>query len=274
MLKQLISLLLSKFFSKQESALVGHQAMPHDGGTTIATTPTVVGSNWTTVASFTAPSDGYCFARIRPSAIFGFVQISAGEGINAVAATNTANEGQWVHLTLAMRKGALAKVQVSNADNIVVKFFSIIGGGYKLFKKYSLFGGAICLKSLLACLQRSSWRVNGKLFKHGAIQKIAALNYSLLQERTTILFLPQTVLSRSSCARILKGTVLALSRKEEATAKNAQELMRQTYLDGTRHSSLFKKELRSNFLPPFLAPLQNVYFCRTKTNLIVGGASC
>lgn len=129
MLKQLISLLLSKFFSKQESALVGHQAMPHDGGTTIATTPTVVGSNWTTVASFTAPSDGYCFARIRPSAIFGFVQISAGEGINAVAATNTANEGQWVHLTLAMRKGALAKVQVSNADNIVVKFSQSSGGG-------------------------------------------------------------------------------------------------------------------------------------------------
>nr|DAN41126.1 MAG TPA: hypothetical protein [Caudoviricetes sp.] len=161
MLKQLISLLLSKFFSKQETALVGHQAMPNDGGTTITTTPTVVGINWTTVASFTAPSDGYCFARIRPSAIFGFVQISAGEGINAVAATNTANEGQWVHLTLAMSKGAQAKVQVSNADNIVVKFFSIIGGGYNLIKKYSLLGGAICLKSLLACLQRNFSTKNG-----------------------------------------------------------------------------------------------------------------
>lgn len=63
------------------------------------------------------------------SAMFGFVQISAGEDINAVATTNTANEGQWVHLTLVMSKGAPAKVQVSNADNIVVKFFSIIGGG-------------------------------------------------------------------------------------------------------------------------------------------------
>ena len=161
MLKKLISLLLSKFFSKQEAALVGHQAMPHDGGTTITTTPTVVGSNWTTVASFTAPSDGYCFARIRPSAMFGFVQISAGEGINAVAATNTANEGQWVHLTLAVSKGAPAKVQVSNVDNIVVKFFSIIGGGVKHLKKYSLFGGAICLKSLLACLQRNFSTKNG-----------------------------------------------------------------------------------------------------------------
>lgn len=128
MLKQLISLLLSKFFSKQETALVGHQAMPNDGGTNIYTTTTVVGFNWTTVASFTAPSDGYCYVMMRASARFGFVQISAGEGLNAVAATNTGNEGQWVHLTLAMRKGAQAKVQVSNADNIVVKFFSIIGG--------------------------------------------------------------------------------------------------------------------------------------------------
>ena len=134
MLKQLISLLLSKFFSKQETELVGHQAMPRNGGTIITTTTTTVGNNWTTVASFTAPSDGYCFARIRPSAIFGFVQISAGEGINAVAATNTANEGQWVHLTLAMSKGAQAKVQVSNADNIVVKFFSIIGGGLNILR--------------------------------------------------------------------------------------------------------------------------------------------
>lgn len=56
------------------------------------------------------------------------MQISAGEGINAVAATNTANEGQWVHLTLAMSKGAQAKVQVSNADNIVVKFSQSSGG--------------------------------------------------------------------------------------------------------------------------------------------------
>lgn len=134
MLKQLISLLLSKFFSKQETALVGHQAMPNDGGTNITTTTTVVGFNWTTVASFTAPSDGYCYVMLRASARFGFVQISAGEGLNAVAATNTGNEGQWVHLTLAMRKGAQAKVQVDNADNIVVKFFSIIGGGIILLR--------------------------------------------------------------------------------------------------------------------------------------------
>lgn len=95
-----------------------------------------------------------------------------------------------------------------------------------------------------------------------------------LQITTTILSLPPTALSRLFCAKILKGSALVLSRKGEATAKNAQELMRQTYLDGTRHSSLFKKASESNFHPRFSAPLQDVSFCLTKPNLTVGGASC
>lgn len=270
MLKQLISLLLSKFFSKQESALVGHQAMPHDGGTTIATTPTVVGSNWTTVASFTAPSDGYCFARIRPSAIFGFVQISAGEGINAVAATNTANEGQWVHLTLAMSKGALAKVQVSNADNIVVKFFSIIGGGYKLLKKYSLFGGAICLKSLLACLQRNFYRTNenGWLISQQLLFK-ALLNYLLF---------PMEKVTHSRCRtrELLTSEAMAfgLLILEGSTLSISDNLRMETYRSGLTLKKVKNLPTQLGNQTSSLLPIFVYTKSKGTIDLMLGGASC
>lgn len=98
--------------------------------------------------------------------------------------------------------------------------------------------------------------------------------HSAMPSNHNVALTPPTALSRLFCAKILKGSALVLSRKGEATAKNAQELMRQTYLDGTRHSSLFKKASESNFHPRFSAPLQDVSFCLTKPNLTVGGASC
>lgn len=161
MLKNVLSLLLSKFYSKKESSLVAHQAMPQDGGTTISTTTVAVGNDWVSVADFTAPTDGYCMARIRPSAMFGFLQISAANGtMNSVIATNTANEGQWVHQSLPIRKGASVKVQVSNGDNILVKFFSTIGGGYQALSQLLLQGGVLCrLSRLYSSLRRSSCRV-------------------------------------------------------------------------------------------------------------------
>ena len=58
MLKNILSLLLSKFYSKQESELVGHQAMPSSTWTAISLSQTTSDS-WTPIGSYTAPNDGY-----------------------------------------------------------------------------------------------------------------------------------------------------------------------------------------------------------------------
>ena len=183
MLKSLLSLLLSKFYSKKESSLVAHQAMPQDGGTTISTTTAAVGSDWVSVADFTAPTDGYCMARIRPSAMFGFLQISAANGtMSSVIATNTANEGQWVHQSLPIRKGASVKVQVSNGDNILVKFFSTIGGGgYEVLEELILQGGVQCLKVWYSFLRKSSFSVKRNGSDIRAPQRLEEPQTQLLQ---------------------------------------------------------------------------------------------
>ena len=57
MLKNLLALLLAKFYSKEESGLVARQAMPSDQPVNIASKTTI--SSWGTIATFTAPGDGY-----------------------------------------------------------------------------------------------------------------------------------------------------------------------------------------------------------------------
>ena len=263
MLKNVLSLLLSKFYSKQEAELVGHQAMPklsqYIDLTSIATA--------NVENTYVAPTDGY------------FVCATKGGELSGVNVWGTLDAGvpgasgiQGKVFTPCV-KGASVHYIIYGTIHLV-RFYKTIGGGGQTLKKLILQGGGLCLNSLSSSLRRCSCRINVRLSRRGITRRIPEPDYSLLQGRTTILSLPPTALSRLFCAKILKGSALVLSRKGEATAKNAQELMRQTYLDGTRHSSLFKKASESNFHPRFSAPLQDVSFCLTKPNLTVGGASC
>lgn len=61
MLKSLMSLLLSLFYSKKESADVGHQAMMSDDSVTLLSGKSI--ERWGTVATGIAPFDGYLFLR-------------------------------------------------------------------------------------------------------------------------------------------------------------------------------------------------------------------
>lgn len=270
MLKNILSLLLSKFYSKQESEAVGHQALPASSYTTLFTNKTI--TSWGAVASGVAANDGYLKLQSNGSGSTTAALMVMTPRLTSVIQYpfETAGISAWVPIA----KGETWKVQGSDSTSINLYLYKTIGGGYKLLKKYSLLGGGQCLNSLSSSLRRSSCRINVRLSRRGITRRIPEPDYSLLQGRTTILSLPPTALSRLFCAKILKGSALVLSRKGEATAKNAQELMRQTYLDGTRHSSLFKKASESNFHPRFSAPLQDVSFCLTKPNLTVGGASC
>ena len=61
MLKSLLSLLLSKFYSKNESSLVAKQSYPSTSATTIQVTPSDGVTN--KEISYTPPSDGYIVLR-------------------------------------------------------------------------------------------------------------------------------------------------------------------------------------------------------------------
>lgn len=61
MLKQYLSLLLSKFYSKQESGEVAKQSYPSTAATTIQLTPSDGVTN--KEMSYTPPSDGYIVLR-------------------------------------------------------------------------------------------------------------------------------------------------------------------------------------------------------------------
>lgn len=63
MLKNVLSLLLSKFYSKKESELVGHQAMPSSQSISITPTVNSVGDEVATVATFNAQADGFVIVR-------------------------------------------------------------------------------------------------------------------------------------------------------------------------------------------------------------------
>lgn len=61
MLKNLLALLLSKFYSKKESSLVAKQSYPSTATTTISLTPSDGSTN--KEMSYTPPSDGYIVLR-------------------------------------------------------------------------------------------------------------------------------------------------------------------------------------------------------------------
>ena len=128
MLKQLISLLLSKFFSKQETALVGHQAMPSSEPTTIFSQTSI--SSWGTIATFTAPGDGYVTLRGRSieAAAAQIASLPLDNNPTVIAATQDKYQGMSCNLPVV--KGKTVEVYGSNIENIVVTFNRLIGGGY------------------------------------------------------------------------------------------------------------------------------------------------
>ena len=154
MLKQWLSLLLSKFYSKQESDLVGHQAMPSENK--IVLTPAVLeASHWMDMLNATAVSDGYVVAQASSTAQNGFLAIR--QNPNQTVVTGTGNVNQVPILTLPISKGMSFTVLGDKVKNLSVWFVPIIGGGYQTLKKIILQGGNLCLNSLLASLRRSSF---------------------------------------------------------------------------------------------------------------------
>ena len=128
MLKNVLSLLLSKFYSKQESELVGHQAMPSASNITLLSNAAV--NDWGTISSGVAASDGY-------------LVLSARNAGNAGASISVNVEGvAWQSLfypfigagsdtSIPIGKGDSWTLIGSCSDNITLRLYKTIGGGYK-----------------------------------------------------------------------------------------------------------------------------------------------
>lgn len=153
MLKNLLALLLAKFYSKQESGEVAKQSYPSTAATTIQLTPSDGVTN--KEMSYTPPSDGYIVLRDQ-----GLPQSSSylitGQYAEGVA------RGDKILFDFLMMTPVLKGVPVTIrycGQGSVAQFIKNIGGGYQDLKKLILQGGAICLSNLCSSLRRSSCRV-------------------------------------------------------------------------------------------------------------------
>lgn len=153
MLKNLLALLLSKFYSKKESSLVAKQSYPSTATTTISLTPSDGSTN--KEISYTPPNDGYIVLRDQ-----GLPQSSSylitGQYAEGVA------RGDNILFDLLMMtpvlKGVPVTIRYCGKDS-VAQFIKNIGGGYQTLKNALLQGGGLCLSHWYSSLRRSSCRV-------------------------------------------------------------------------------------------------------------------
>ena len=140
MLKNVLSLLLSKFYSKQESSLVGHQAMPSQRYTRLVSNGTI-GPEWTVNAfSGVASYDGYVQVTGTSTTSAPIVGLfTAGAAVNLTFPWT----GARLTATIPIAKGDTWTVQGSSLKEVNIDLAFTIGGGYKTLKRL-LQGGGLC----------------------------------------------------------------------------------------------------------------------------------
>lgn len=268
MLKNILSLLLSKFYSKQESELVGHQAMPSPSNTVITPSIKTECTTWSDAHIGIAPADGYLYVTGRTTNTDGFLQISSDT--TEIAATTFGNTDKDIRLLFPLAKGQAMKVTAKSLKSIYLRFSSSIGGGYQALKNALLQGGAICLNSLSNSLRRSSWlaRRSGWLISRLIFLRLLQKLPSLLTENAT----PSQCLTRASwfcnvtasCLQDLTDLTWSISEREQ-TATSA-------FLFIPRKATLFLTRLAN----PTTSEPQTCTSIRltVANNLSIGGVSC
>ena len=176
MLKSLLSLLLSKFYSKTESELVAHQAFPGQESQTLFYGEEV--DSWATVGTGVAPFDGYLQLKAQGKAIDGIVEVSG-------STVTTAVQFPWATATVTgwtkVAKGETWIVEGCCAQNISLEIFKTIGGGYKALKRFVLQGDGLCLSLSFNCLQKRFSRVDTKTLPFKSEGRTRAKSQLLLQ---------------------------------------------------------------------------------------------
>lgn len=131
MLKNVLSLLLSRFYSKKESELVGHQALPSANGTYLFSNKSV--SNWGTVSTGVAPYDGFLVLNANGDGTSDSASIFVATPCVKSMITfpfPSAGCSTWAPIA----KGEAWAVQGSSAKQISLELCKTIGGGIKLLR--------------------------------------------------------------------------------------------------------------------------------------------
>lgn len=279
MLKNVLSLLLSKFYSKQESEAVGHQAMPSPSNTVITPSIKTECTTWSDAHIGIAPADGYLYVTGRTTNTDGFLQISSDT--TEIAATTFGNTDKDIRLLFPFAKGQAMKVTAKSLKNIFLRFSSSIGGGYQALKNALLQGGVLCrLKHLYSSLRRSSLSV--KRSGWWSSQPHPVLMFWLLRKRQMVdtehLPSPHStdfVLSdNTSGVRTLQILSAAL-RIKQTPLEWALWLTLTILLEGFTALFRSRKETKSK-VESFKGRLTNSLSLRPqgKPSSAVGGASC
>lgn len=117
MLKNVLSLLLSKFYSKKESSLVAHQAMPNFENAVALSLTT--GNDGT----YVAPADGYINVEVESS---GYVNFWGG-------ILDSASNGLWNKVAVPVSKGRTVRYHIEG-QVVYAAFINLVGGGIKLLR--------------------------------------------------------------------------------------------------------------------------------------------
>ena len=181
MLKNVLSLLLSKFYSKEESELVGHQAMPSTQNVALTPTTTSI-DDWGAVYIGVAPTDGFACIRFTADTA---TCIASAQTQNVNVFTTPQVVGDILLCACPIAKGQVFTLCARQAKNIECWFTKTIGGVQSL-KNDLLQGGVLCrLKHLYSSLRRSSCRV----------RKNGLLNNGTCRLRMWLIFLFQTTMT-------------------------------------------------------------------------------
>lgn len=257
MLKNVLSLLLSKFYSKKESALVAHQAMPNFENAVALSLTT--GNDGT----YVAPADGYINVEVESS---GYVNFWGG-------ILDSASNGLWNKVAVPVSKGRTVRYHIEG-QVVYAAFINLVGGGYKALKNALLQGGAICLSNLCSSLRRSSWLARSlgsatslKLSYQGARKSPLSLAPILktTQRHATELYVSilLTLRGQSSALLLISGVAYFTARTKQEFIK-CSRFLSQRVKRSTLASQRIKAPLISSSFR-LLAP---------QLNVANGGASC
>lgn len=128
MLKNVLSLLLSRFYSKQENEAVAQQAMPSRSIVALVPTKTSI-DLWGVVFEGTAPTNGYASISFTASSDF---CIASAQSYEAQTFSSSKAAGDILRAMCPVAKGRQFILCARNAKNITCEFIETIGGGVKM----------------------------------------------------------------------------------------------------------------------------------------------
>lgn len=130
MLKNILSLLLSRFYSKQENEAVAQQAMPSRSIVALVPTETSI-DLWGVVFEGTAPTNGYASISFTASSDF---CIASAQSYEAQTFSSPKVAGDILRVMCPVAKGRKFILCARNAKNITCEFIETIGGGIKFLR--------------------------------------------------------------------------------------------------------------------------------------------